>query len=97
VSRFSTDRLGIVECRRLIGRGCQLDDDAVLALRDQLYTLARVAVSEHLSAIAAWNGLDESERIDAEEHAAILHFEGRVPRAEADRLALTHARRHRKQ
>jgi hypothetical protein len=97
VSRPSTDRLSLDECRRLIGPERSLEDDAILALREQLYVLAGVAVRGHLSATRSWGALEESQRIDADERAAILQFDGGVPKPEADRIALTHSRRHRRQ
>lgn len=42
-------RLGIGECRKLIGDDCDLSDKQVETLRDQSYALAHVAVTEYVT------------------------------------------------
>jgi hypothetical protein len=38
--------LSIRRCRELIGRGCQLIDSELEVLRDQMYVVANIAISE---------------------------------------------------
>jgi hypothetical protein len=89
--------LSIGECRRLIGPECTLDDDTVLALRDQLYALAFVARATHRSYEARIDSLPEADRLEVEERAAIFEFDAKMPRSQAERLALTRRTRHRRQ
>jgi len=93
----SRNGLSISQSRRLADLPSSISDEQVSDLLDQLYGLARVAVSEYLATSGAWETLEESERIDTEERAAILQFEGGLSPSEADRIALTQSRRHRRQ
>ena len=88
----SAEPLPLNECRRLLGDGCSLDDAAVLALRDQMYMLARASCAEYLvdeSASLRIAELPDDERATVEERAAILEFDANMPRRLAERIALT--------
>ncbi len=45
--------LSIDECRRYLGRDCELSDAAIEALRDQLYELTRLGIVSLGSAVGA--------------------------------------------
>ena len=81
----------------MLGAGCDLDDAALCSLRDQLYALARAAVLAYEPYQTAAARLDIAERDDVEERAAILEFDGNVPRLEAETIALAQFSRHRPQ
>jgi len=91
-------RLDLAECRRLLGHDCALDDRALLMLRDQLYALAAVAIAGYVAdAGTTLDALAEADRVDFEERAAILEFDGRMPRPTAERTARSHRGRRRAQ
>jgi hypothetical protein len=87
-------------CRQILGGTADcLSDDQILTLRDQLAAFAAVAVDLFGAAqrspkpsngllLAALGALDPNERADVEERAAILEFEGKLSRDQAERLAL---------
>ena len=89
--------LNLAECRRLIVGETSIDDATLLAVRDQLYALARVVLMAHASTAEAFGALSEADRLDVEERAAILEFEAKMPRRHAERVALTRRARHRPQ
>ena len=87
--------LSLQQCRELLGSDLRLDDTQLEALRNQLYDLAKVCVAsliacpqltEHL------DGMGEDELADVHERAAILEFDGKLPRAAAERLAMAQLR-----
>ena len=63
------------------------------ALRDQLYAIAGIAVTEYTANKArfasAVGALPENERQDAEERAGIMEFDGGLSRDQAERLAIS--------
>jgi hypothetical protein len=88
--------LTVEACRGLIGAaGSDLSDDEVARLRDQLYELARCAVHLHeqdrtgRSVEAVLDQLPSEERDSIKERAAVLEFDGNMPRAKATRAALS--------
>ena len=85
--------LSLQRCRELLtGDARAFSDDELEALRTQFYAVAQVGVRATIrerrfaQAIA---DLSEEERADVEERAAILEFEGRLSRDQAERLALS--------
>lgn len=89
-----SSRISLASCRRLIGALASGHSDAELEkLRDELYTVARVALEVHPMGgprrfASAFSSLAEDQRFDVEERAAILEFDGRLTRDQAERLAL---------
>lgn len=94
--------LSVKRCRELLGveSGC-LADQEIEALREQLYDLASMSVIEfariHRTAKSQSNVLDfraalssfiDCEIDGIEERAAIVEFDGKLPRDEAERLAI---------
>jgi len=70
-----------------------MSDNQVQQIRDQLYTVARVVLATQgagersfSEAIAALPG---NQRVEAEERAAILEFDGKLTRDQAERLAIS--------
>jgi len=61
-------------------------------LRDQLYSVAGIVLTEYAGSkggfASAVGALTESERLQAEERAAIMEFDGGLSRDQAERLAL---------
>jgi hypothetical protein len=74
--------------------GAPLSDEAIAAIRDQLYAVATVAVntferdSDDLAEVALLPQLDAGTREAVEERAAVLEFDARMPRGAALRSAL---------
>lgn len=70
-----------------------MSDTQVEALRDQLYAIATVArrafmAANELPFDLALGLLSADERHDVEERAAIVEFDGKLSRDQAERLAL---------
>ena len=85
--------LTLQRCRELLETDSPgLSDSELEALRKQLYAIAQVGIHararerQFAQAIAA---LAEDERADVEERAAILEFDGKLSRDQAERLALS--------
>lgn len=85
--------VSLQRCRELLtGDARAISDDKLEALRAQFYAVAQVGVRaairerQFAQAIAV---LSEEERADVEERAAILEFDGRLSRDQAERLALS--------
>jgi len=86
--------LSATVCRRLLGGMAKgMSDVEVEQIRDQLYTVARLVVTAYeprrqlFSEVLEF--LPESQRSDAEERAAILQFDGKLNRDQAERLAIS--------
>ncbi len=80
------------KCRQLLGPSCQLTDAEIELLRDQLYGFAHVVIE----AWHEWGKADAKKSAAARraeineavtERAAIMEFDGRVGRREAERRA----------
>ena len=90
----SSQRIPIDTCRRFLGPAAAgLTDAQLEELRDQLYDLAQVTVASYASGpgvppkrLAPHFG--EADYFDVEERAAIMEFDGRLSRDQAERLAL---------
>ena len=80
--------LSLQQCRELLGSDAKLNDAELEALRNHFYALAKIAVAMHASTVATWERLDESERYTVGERAAILEFEGKLPRVAAEHTAM---------
>lgn len=86
-------RLRIPECRGLLAADTEssLTDEQIVRLRDQFYELASVALAAYRTQSApstSITGLADSDRMDLEERAAIIQFEGNFTREQSERLAL---------
>ena len=95
VGSAAYERLPLEECRRLLGPAAPAADEAVAALRDQLYDLATTC-------LVAWSARNEPDdnsdaRYEFEERAAILQFDAKLPRSGAERIAAMPPGRHRRQ
>lgn len=89
--------LSLQRCRGLLTGDARADsDDQLEATRKQFYDfgrlVARAALQEQRFAQAT-SRLGEEERADVEERAAIMEFDGRLSRKQAERLALSPYRR----
>jgi hypothetical protein len=88
-------RLNASACRSLLGEmGSELSNEAITAMRDQLYAIATVALSiferdsDDSSEVALLPQLDAGMREAIEERAAVLEFDANMPRRVALRAAL---------
>jgi hypothetical protein len=85
--------VSLQRCRELLaGEAEALSDREIEALREQLCVLARTcrpAKAELDGFRRALAALGEEERADVEERAAILEFDGKLSRDQAERLALS--------
>lgn len=92
-------QLSIQQVRELLQSECLLSDCEIEQVRDQLYAIARVWIDGGLRALGGPSVefsemLAENERVEVEERAAILEFDGDLTRSEAERVAIgTHLRR----
>jgi hypothetical protein len=89
----ASSRLSLAECRGLLGRDDRsLTDEQLRRLRDRFYDLAALVItayqSEIATGIATLASLSESNRIDVEERAAIMQFDGNLTREQSEKLAL---------
>ena len=90
--------LSLDKCRRILGPDCDLSDQDIERLRDQLCDLATVAIvvhEEQRQAGVVMEGnetklrmIPEDDRDEVEERAAILEFDGGISKQEAERLAV---------
>ncbi|MBM3778298.1 MAG: hypothetical protein FJW23_08680 [Acidimicrobiia bacterium] len=92
MSRPPKGPLTLQQCREFVAPDCPLDDQALLALRDDFYAFSRVIFASlrecTISFEVASAALDADQRAAIEERAAILEFDGRLSRQEAERCAL---------
>lgn len=90
------DRIPLKHCRALLGEeGQVLDDGALRELRDALYAVAEILPEVGQGASHASLMLTSAEQTApalnwqaVEERAAIMEFEGEVPRDVAERMAI---------
>ena len=93
-SPHSESRLTIAKCRALLGQAAEgLSDSEVESVRDQFYAMARVAANAYVAGKRSLFGravseLSAADRYGVEERAAILQFDGRLLRDDAERLAI---------
>lgn len=93
--------LSIARARQLVGPDSPLTDEQLARLCDELYPLARAAVSCYLKEsagprpstvvqtfTAVLESLPELEREELEERAAIMEYDGGMDRGEAERAAM---------
>jgi hypothetical protein len=90
--------LQLQRVRQLLGSDCTLSDEQLAALRDQLRTLADVAVdlvachaereSQRASVAPILRLVPPERREEVEERAAIREYDGGMSRAHAERAAL---------
>ena len=86
--------LSLERCRKIIGSGNRLSDEDLASLRDQLYCFAALALEVRDSQKkSVWErpDLESLDRDALEERAAIIEFEGKLSRDEAERNALAFA------
>ncbi len=87
--------LSLERCRKLLGTENSLPDESLVTLRDQLYCLAELVLdlrgSEQKLSDSAFEQIARSrEDPDALiERAAIIEFDGKVSRDEAERRAIS--------
>lgn len=95
--RRTSERIGLDECRRLLGEGCRLSDEQLLKVRDQLYEVARVVAAAFVDDAAYSGGAvrppDAADLEEIDERAAIMEFDGKLPRQAAERLARLQSKR----
>ena len=82
--------LSLEQCRRILGANCNLNDSELELLRDQLYGLADVSIELFVARKRGSSEIEKqglklskAEHEKWEERAAILEFDGRLPRSEA--------------
>lgn len=85
--------LSISRCRELIAGKHELTDVELSMLRDQFYSIARVWVEQGAAPSSAHcdeslDSLQGDDREEADERAAIMMFDGGLPRREAERRAV---------
>lgn len=88
MARDPGERLPLADCRRFV-RGNALSDAELIALRDQLYTLAGVICGAFPASVTrplAAYSLDGDARVEADERATILEFDAGKPRLAAKRI-----------
>lgn len=93
--------LSLQQCRSLLGTDCNLTDAQVEQLRQELYALSEVAIgalqNQKLGPKSNSSGdpeicpmlsqIPDCERAQFEERAAILEYQGKLTRPEAERQA----------
>ena len=89
------------QCRALLGADAVESDSDIERLRDELYEVARVWIDGAMTMFEVPSAeppavLTEDDRIEVEERAAVLEFEGGLSRVEAERAALTGHMRQRR-
>jgi hypothetical protein len=85
--------LSLQRCRELLGEECPYDDAELEELREQCYEIARVVVDTRPQAVAphtepVFDKLPPGERVEVEERAAVMEFDGGLGRDHAERAAL---------
>ena len=82
--------LSLESCRKILGSSNKLSDDDLATLRDQFYCLASLTLEERdrqkKSLLYLSDGLIDRDAL--EERAAIIEFEGNLPREEAESNAI---------
>lgn len=100
-----TPMLSIARCRELVGPNRALTDDELLALRDQLYAVAHLALDlreadrrEREKLVTDLLATEGSDALyDLDERAAIREYDGGSPRPYAEWAAMAdvvRSRRH---
>jgi len=89
--------IDLCRCREILGPNYQLTDEQLESLRDQLATLAHIALEMGLQELrngaksvfdVAASIVPEEQRERIRERASIVEFEGGLQRAEAERVAM---------
>src|SRR5687767_21952 len=88
-----THMLSLGRCREVLSEECDLPDEAIRQIRDQMYDLANVvldayAVIQNDSYECCASLLTPDEREAVDERAAILEYEAGLNREHAERLSL---------
>jgi hypothetical protein len=95
--------LSVKQCRHILGLNAPASDRDVERLRDEIYALAQIALASpflqpnrrenhgnraanHYAEAIAWFSADE--RVEIEERAGIMEYDGHLPRDEAERCAI---------
>ena len=83
-------RLSLARCREHLGASTRLSDSELQQLRDHLYDLAQLIIGAYTSTkpSESLSLIPEGDRLEVEERAAILEFEGGLARTLAERLAV---------
>ena len=93
--------MSVRRCRQLLGADVIASDLEIECLRDQLYDVARVWIEEGMTVFASPSTelretLSEDDRLEVEERAAVLEFDGGLSRSGAERAAVTAFRQEQK-
>ena len=83
--------ISLERCRKVLGSGTKLSDEDLATLRDQLYCFAALALEVRDSpkkSLLERPDLESIDRDALEERAAIIEFEGKLSRYEAERSAV---------
>ena len=83
--------LSLERCRKVLGSDTKLSDEDLATLRDQLYCFAALALEvrdTQKKSVLERPDLDSLDRDALEERAAIIEFDGKMSRDEAERNAL---------
>jgi len=82
--------ISLERCRKILGSSNKITDDDLATLRDQFYCLASLALEERdrqkRSLLNSGNGLIDRHAL--EERAAIIEFDGKMSREEAESNAV---------
>jgi hypothetical protein len=83
--------LSLEECRKLLDSDAKFSDEDLAMLRDQLYCWASLTLD--VMDFTLCSGFDEAKSLlfdsnSVEERAAIIEFEGKVSRDQAERKAI---------
>lgn len=86
--------LSVQRCRELLGASAPSSDEDIEELRSQLYAVAVVWLGQGArplepSTDSLLSALPEDDRVGVEERAAVLEYDGGVPRDLAERAAIT--------
>jgi len=93
--------LSLANCRELLGvESAKIVDEEMEALRDQLYSLANLSLKDFQAKGKSRSSCSfrlslgqcfEESRIEVEERAAVMEFDGNLSRDEAERAAIAGA------
>ena len=86
-------------CRALLGADVIASDLEIQRLRDQLYEIAQVWIEGGMTVFRSPSAelpetLSEDDRVEVEERAAVLEFDGGLSRSDAEGGAVAAFRRH---
>jgi hypothetical protein len=86
--------LSLERCRKVLGLDKKLSDEDLATLRDQLYCFAALALEvrdNQKRSVLEMRDVGSIDRDALEERAAIIEFEGKLSKDEAERNAIAFA------